>query len=80
MKAIALAVLFGFAMTGGAYADTCKKDAADKKLAGAALNSFMKKCETDAKKACEADSAAKNLRGAAKNSHNKKCVEDKVGA
>jgi hypothetical protein len=80
MKAIVLAVLFGFAATGGAYADTCKKDAADKKLAGAALNSFMKKCETDAKKACEADSAAKNLRGAAKNSHTKKCVEDKVGA
>jgi hypothetical protein len=80
MKAIVVAVLFGFAVTGGAYADTCKQDAADKKLAGAALNSFMKKCQNDAKAACEADSKDKKLAGAAKNSHMKKCVTDKVGA
>ena len=58
---------------------TCKSDAADKKLAGAALKSFMTKCESDAKKTCDADSASKKLAGAAKNSHMKKCVVDAVG-
>ena len=58
---------------------TCKSDAADKKLAGAALKSFMTKCERDAKTTCEADSKQKNLAGAAKASHMKKCVGDAVG-
>jgi len=80
MKAVLLAAALSLCAT-GAYAQggTCKMNASDKKLAGAALNSFMKKCETDAKKACEADSKAKKLAGAAKNSHMKKCVEDAVG-
>jgi hypothetical protein len=78
MKQIVLAVLFGFVAT-GAYADTCKKDAADKKLAGAALTSFMKKCQNDARAACEVSSKEKKLAGAAKTSHIKKCVTDKVG-
>ena len=64
MKKIILVVLLSFVAT-GAYA-SCKSDAADKKLAGAALNSFMKKCETDANKTCETDSDAKKLAGAAK--------------
>jgi hypothetical protein len=59
---------------------TCKSEAADKKLAGAALKSFMTKCERDATTTCTADSNAKNLRGAAKNSHMKKCVNDAVGS
>jgi hypothetical protein len=65
----------------GAYAQppTCKAQAADKKLTGAALNSFMKKCEGDAKKSCDADSKAKKLSGAAKSSHMKKCVDEAVG-
>ena len=58
---------------------SCKAQATDKKLAGAALKSFMTKCESDAKKACDADSASKKLAGAAKNSHMKKCVVDAVG-
>ena len=66
-------------MSGPAFA-TCKSDAADKKLAGAALKSFMTKCERDAKSACDADTKAKKLAGAAKNSHMKKCVSDAVGA
>ena len=44
------------------------------------MNSFMKRCGNDAKKACEADSKVKKLSGAAKNSHMKKCVADAVGA
>ena len=41
-------------MSGPAFA-TCKSDAADKKLAGAALKSFMTKCERDATTTCETD-------------------------
>jgi hypothetical protein len=78
MKRIALAALFSFAAT-GAYAASCKVEAAEKKLAGAALKSFMTKCESDATKTCEADSAAKKLSGASKTSHMKKCVSDAVG-
>jgi psiF repeat len=65
----------------GAYAQvaTCKAQASEKKLAGAALTSFMRKCESDAKKTCVADTKEKKLSGAAKNSHMKKCVGDAVG-
>ena len=59
---------------------TCKAQAAEKRLAGAAMTRFMRKCENAAKKSCEADSENKKLRGAAKNSHVKKCVQDTVGA
>ena len=44
----AAAVLALFAATAPAQAASCKAQAAEKKLAGAALNSFMKKCETGA--------------------------------
>jgi hypothetical protein len=62
-----------------AQGTTCKVQASEKKLAGAALTSFMKKCQSDAEKACEADSKDKKLAGAAKASHVKKCVADTVG-
>jgi hypothetical protein len=58
---------------------TCKSQATDKKLAGAALTSFMKKCETDAQAACDASATDKKLNGAAKTSFTKKCVTDAVG-
>jgi hypothetical protein len=61
-----------------AYA-TCKSDAADKKLAGAALTSFMRKCQTDAKAACEKSAADMKLAGAAKTSHVNKCMRDTTG-
>ena len=81
MKRIAAVLAIGFMFIGSAFAadDTCDARAKEKKLAGAALNSFMKKCETDATTTCEADSAAKKLAGAAKTSHMKKCVSDAVG-
>ena len=47
MKTLILAAVLSLATT-SAFA-TCKSDSADKKLAGAALTSHMKKCETDAK-------------------------------
>ena len=69
-------------VTGSAYAQgaTCKAQASDKKLAGAAMTSFMKKCQTDAAKACDTSATEKKLAGAAKTSFTKKCVTDSVGS
>jgi uncharacterized membrane protein len=80
MKRILLAAAITL-IASGAYAQdtTCKASASEKRLAGAALKSFMTKCERDAKSTCEADSKSKKLAGAAKNSHVKKCVTDAVG-
>jgi hypothetical protein len=77
MKVVVLAAALSLVST-GAFA-TCKSEAASKKLAGAALTSFMKKCETDANNKCEMDSSSRKLAGAAKSSHMKKCVTDAVG-
>jgi hypothetical protein len=82
MKTLALAIALSFAAT-GAFAATCKTGAMGsngKPLAGAAMTSYMKKCEGDAQKACDAEAAAKKLNGAAKTSFTKKCVTDKVGS
>ena len=67
----------------------CEKQAADKKLAGAAKTSFTKKCVTDggpaaagkpdAAAACDKQAAEKKLAGAAKTSFTKKCVADAKG-
>jgi hypothetical protein len=78
MKSIVLAAALSLVLAGSAFA-SCKSDSADKKLAGAALTSHMKKCESDAKTACEKDSADNKLSGAAKTAHMKKCVADAVG-
>jgi hypothetical protein len=86
MKAFTVAVIFGLACLpfggGSARADdqSCKARAAEKKLAGAAQTSFMKKCKTDAVAACDTAAADKKLAGAAKTSFTKKCVNDNVGA
>ena len=78
MKSIALAAALSL-VAGSALAASCKVEASNKKLAGAAMTSFMNKCETDAKAACEKESTAKKLAGAAKDSHMKKCIGDAVG-
>ena len=81
MKRILLVLAISlFAPAAYAQGVTCKASAAEKRLAGAALKSFMTKCERDAKTTCDNDSKAKKLAGAAKNSHMKKCVADAVGA
>lgn len=82
MKRILLVTAL-LSFTAAAYAadgPTCTATAGEKKLAGAAKNSFMKKCETDAKTTCETQAAEKKLAGAAKNSFVKKCVGDAVGS
>jgi hypothetical protein len=81
ITAMALA-LAGLATTAHAADATCEAKATEKKLAGAAKNSFMKKCEREAggggaaQAACDAKAAEKKLAGAAKNSFVKKCVKD----
>jgi len=85
MKIIALILagcfLAGISLAQTATSDkpTCKAQATDKKLAGAALASFMKKCESDATAARDTAAADKKLAGAAKASFTKKCVADAVG-
>jgi psiF repeat len=83
MKTVTL--LFAAALLiviGNAYGQTstCTVQAAEKKLAGAAKTSFMKRCGEDAEKACDAEAATKRLAGAAKTSFTKKCVTDAVGS
>ncbi|MDR3571462.1 MAG: hypothetical protein P4L81_04680 [Candidatus Pacebacteria bacterium] len=81
-KTFALAAL-ALALAGAptlAYADSsCAAQATDKKLAGAAKTSFLKKCDSDAKADCDKQAADKKLAGAAKNSFTKKCVSDATG-
>jgi hypothetical protein len=80
LKTILIAGLV-FGGASAALADgTCKSNAMDKKLAGAAMNSFMTKCTKDAAATCDATAATKKLSGAAKTSFTKKCVSDATGA
>jgi hypothetical protein len=58
---------------------TCNAQVAEKKLAGAAKTSFLKKCETEATATCDTAAAEKKLAGAAKGSFTKKCVKEAVG-
>ena len=81
MRMIVLAVLMAFAGSAASAQTTvtCKAQAAEKKLAGAALTSFTEKCEKDAETTCDASAKDKKLAGAAKSSFTKKCVSDAVG-
>jgi hypothetical protein len=74
MKSILIAL--SLALSGAAFAadgPSCPAQASEKKLAGAAKNSFIKKC---AKDSCNAQVAEKKLAGAAKDSFTKKCIAD----
>jgi hypothetical protein len=80
MKRIFFATMIAALWIGAAMAqETCASKAIDKNgkpLAGAALNSFIKKCkrETCLPKAVSAE--GKKLSGAAKNSFMRKCARD----
>ena len=81
MRRVTLVALFSIlASSAFAQEPSCKAQSAEKKLAGAAQKSFLKKCETDATKGCNTAAAEKKLAGAAKASFTKKCVTDAVGA
>ena len=73
MKTTSIVILASFCLAGAALADSCKDEAASKKLAGAAMTSFMTKCKKDAQ------AADKKLSGAAKTSFTKKCASDATG-
>ena len=82
IASVTLALLSTLAHAGNA---ACDAKAAEKKLAGAAKTSFLKKCEKDAE-ACSASAtclnkaAEKKFAGAAKNSFVKKCEKDAAAA
>jgi hypothetical protein len=81
MRTIAIGVVLSlYAMTALAAGPSCKATAAEKKLAGAALTSFMTKCQKDAQASCDTTAQEKKLYGAAKASFTKKCVTDATGA
>jgi hypothetical protein len=81
MRVIAMiAVLSLYAASALAAGPSCKDTATEKRLAGAALTSFMTKCERDAQASCDTAALDKKLHGAAKTSFTKKCVKDATGA
>jgi hypothetical protein len=95
MTAMALACCSFGASAAPEVQVSCDAQAADRKLAGAAKASFVKKCQKDhpapaaasapssvaSGGACETQAADKKLAGAARNSFVKKCEKDaKAGA
>lgn len=79
-KTILAAVLSLFALSALAADPSCTDRASEKKLAGAAKTSFLKKCESDAKAGCELRAKERKLSGAAQTSFVRKCTNDAVGA
>jgi len=81
---VAVAITLFASTTAFAANPACDARAAEKKLAGAAKSSFVKKCEKDATEAattaCTAQATEKKLAGAAKSSFMKKCVNDATTA
>lgn len=86
MKILLVAAAIGLFASNVAFAanPACEAQATEKKLAGAAKTSFMKKCEKDAvdaaTKTCNTQADEKKLAGAAKTSFTKKCVTDATTA
>jgi hypothetical protein len=79
-KLISFAALATLAFAASAADVACDAQAVEKKLAGAAKTSFLKKCNADhpvaSNPACDAKAAEKKLAGAAKTSYVKKCTSD----
>ena len=86
MKGLLVAVAITVFASSAAFATnpSCEAQAAEKKLAGAAKSSFIKKCDKDATEAattaCTTQATEKKLAGAAKSSFMKKCVKDATTA
>lgn len=57
----------------------CVEAADNKRLSGAARNSFLTKCQRDSKDVCEAAAAEKKLNGAARTSFLRKCEREAAG-
>jgi hypothetical protein len=86
MKSVLVAMAITLLASTAAFAanPSCEAQAAEKKLAGAAKSSFIKKCDKDATEAattaCATQATEKKLAGAAKSSFMKKCVKDATTA
>jgi hypothetical protein len=86
MKSFLVAMAITLFTSTAAFAanPSCEAQAAEKKLAGAAKSSFIKKCDKDATEAattaCTTQATEKKLAGAAKSSFMKKCVKDATTA
>jgi hypothetical protein len=80
MRKLVSALVLAFIALPVLAQNTCDSQAAEKKLAGAAKTSFLKKCNataaSGAQSGCEAKAAEMKLAGAAKSSFTKKCVRD----
>jgi hypothetical protein len=81
MKKFALPLIAALFTVAAHASPACDSAAAEKKLAGAAKTSFLKKCEREsgaatANDACASKAAEKKLAGAAKKSFVTKCVKD----
>ena len=80
MKRILFATMIAALAIGPAMAqEACASKAVDKNgksLAGAALNSFLKKCKREACEPKAVSAEGKKLSGAAKNSFMRKCEKD----
>jgi len=72
LKPLVLVLSMTLATAAMAEGQTCNAAATEKKLSGAAKNSFLTKCEKDAKATCAATATDKKLYGAAKTSFEKK--------
>jgi psiF repeat len=86
MKSFLVVIAITLLASNAAFAanPSCEAQAAEKKLAGAAKSSFIKKCDKDATEAattaCTTQATEKKLAGAAKSSFMKKCVKDATTA
>lgn len=54
----------------------CEAAAQERKLAGAAKTSFVKRCQQEAQARCEAQAGEKKLSGAARTSFLTKCIRE----
>lgn len=82
LKQLIVATIGALAISAVQAANTCEKQADDKKLSGAARTSFVTKCTKDAAAAspaqanCDKMADDKKLAGAARTSFTNKCVKD----
>jgi hypothetical protein len=79
IKPLVLGLSLTLATAAMAEGQTCTAAATEKNLNGVARNSFMTKCERDAKASCEGAAKDKKLYGVARTNFEKKCVKDAVG-
>ena len=78
-RIVIIAMIAALAISPSMAQETCASKAVDKNgkpLAGAALNSFIKKCKREACLPKAVSAKGKKLSGAAKNSFMRKCARD----